>query len=82
MLLTIAAAIVVFAVVQDRVTASGARQYVTLQRAALAGRSAPITIDQVMVPAIGRSVRLGALWAAVVMVIGFAAAVAVRNRNE
>jgi hypothetical protein len=81
LLLTFAAALVVFAIVQDRVTAAGARQYVTQQGAALAGRGAPVTIDQVMRPAARRSVRLGAAWAAVVMAIGLAAAAVVRSRQ-
>jgi hypothetical protein len=34
---TTLAALVVFAVVQDRITASGARRYVAIQRDALAG---------------------------------------------
>ena len=69
---TLVAALVVFAVVQDRVTASGARQYVTLQRAALAAGGAPITIEQVMRPAIRRSARQGSMWAAMVMAGGLA----------
>ena len=69
---TLVAALVVFAVVQDRVTASGARQYVTLQRAALAAGGAPITVEEVIAPAIGRSVRQGLMWAAMVMAGGLA----------
>ena len=69
-LMTFVLALVVFAVVQDRVTAAGARQYVTLQRAALAGRGAPVTIDEVMIPAVKRSVRQGLAWGGAVMVGG------------
>src|SRR5687767_557513 len=42
--LSLAAALVVFAVVQDRVTAAGAREYVVRQREALAGRGDVPTI--------------------------------------
>ena len=69
---TFVAALVVFAVVQDRVTASGARQYVALQRPALAAGGAPVTIEEVMAPAIGRSVRQGLMWTAIVMAGGWA----------
>jgi hypothetical protein len=81
LLLTLAAALVVFAIVQDRVTAAGARDYVTQQRAALDGAVPPVTIDGVMQPAVRRSVRLGASWAAVVMAIGLVGAAAVRTRQ-
>jgi hypothetical protein len=67
---TVVAAIVVFAAVQDRVTASGAREYVATQRAALAGRAAPVTIDQVVGPAVALSVRRGVLWSGAVLAIG------------
>jgi hypothetical protein len=60
--------------VQDRVTAGGARQYVTLQRAAFSGRASPVTIDQVMGPAVDRSVRQGAAWGGGVLVVGLALA--------
>ena len=70
---TFVAALVVFAVVQDRVTASGARQYVALQRPALAaGGGAPVTIEEVMAPAIRRSVLQGLMWTAVVVAGGWA----------
>ena len=81
LLLTFAAALAVFAIVQDRVTAAGARQYVTQQNAALAGRGAPVTIDEVMQPAVRHSVRLGASWAAVVIAVGLTAATALRTRQ-
>jgi hypothetical protein len=67
---TFVAALVVFAVVQDRVTASGARQYVAMQRSAPTGRSAPMTIEEVMAPAIRRSVRDAAACSGGVMLIG------------
>jgi hypothetical protein len=75
---SVAAAIAVFLVVQDRLTAAGARDYVTRQRAAAAGQSAPVTIDEVMRPAVARSVRVGLLWGGVVLAAGLAAAAAVR----
>jgi hypothetical protein len=68
--ITLLAALVAFAIVQDRVTASGARRYEVLQRAALAGRGKRVTIDEVMRPAIERSVRDGLLAAGGVVAIG------------
>lgn len=72
--LPFAAALVVFCIVQDRVTAAGARSYVAQQREALAGRAAPVTIDQVMRPAVARSVRQGLLWGGIVLMVGLGAA--------
>ena len=74
LLLACALAIGVFCVVQDRVTASGAQQYVTLQREALAGRAPAVTLDAVMQPAVTRSVRQGALWGGLVLAAGVIAA--------
>ena len=73
-------AVVVFAVIQDRVTAAGARRYVALQRAALAGRGSRVTVDEIMGPAIAESVHEGLLWGGVVLVsgVGIAAVVAAR----
>jgi hypothetical protein len=71
-LLTLLAAVAVFCVVQDRGTAAGARRYVALQRDAIAGRGAPVTIDGVMRPAIADSVRRGLGWGAAVMMAGVA----------
>lgn len=79
-LMTLAAAIVVFAAVQDRVTASGVREYVAHQRAALAGAAAPVTIDEVMRPAVERSVRQGLLWGGVVLIAGLGAAAVISRR--
>jgi hypothetical protein len=76
--LSCAAALAVFCVVQDRVTADGARRYVRLQREALAGRGAAVTIDEVMGPANERSARQGLLWGGVVLGAGLAIAVAAR----
>jgi len=73
-LTTVGAALVVFAVVQDRVVASGAGRYAALQRAALAGAVPAVTIDDVMRPAVARSVRDGRLWSGAVLVAGLGAA--------
>jgi hypothetical protein len=76
------AALAVFLVVQDRVTAAGARRYVALQRSAIAGRTPPVTIDEIMRPAVDRSVRQGVLWGGVVLLVGLgAAAVMARSRG-
>jgi hypothetical protein len=76
-LASVVAAVAVFLVVQDRLTAAGARDYVTRQRAAAAGRAAPVTIDEIMRPAVTRSVRLGLLWGGVVLAAGVATATAI-----
>jgi hypothetical protein len=76
-------AFVTFCVVQDRVTAAGARRYVKLQREALSAGGPRVTIDEIMRPAIDRSVRRGLAWAGLVAGVGLAAAVAVqRKRND
>jgi hypothetical protein len=77
---TFAAAFVVFCIVQDRVTADGARRYVALQRAALAGRGPAVTIDEVMEPAVTRSVRLALLSSGAVAAVGVLAGIVVRRR--
>jgi len=79
-LIAVAAAVVVFAVVQDRVTAAGASRYVTRQRAAMAGEAPPVTIDEVMTPAIERSVRQGLLWGGAVLTVGLGIAAAASGR--
>jgi hypothetical protein len=81
LLVAFCAATVVFCVVQDRVTAGGARQYVTLQRRALAEGSPPVTIDEVVRPAVRRSVQQGFLWSGLVMGAGVALAAARRPRR-
>ena len=68
--ITFVAALAVFCIVQDRVTAAGARRYVALQKDALAGRGPVVTIDEIMQPAIDRSVRNGLLAATGVIVLG------------
>ena len=60
----------VFCVVQDRVTAAGARRYVVLQR----GGGPPVSIDDVMNPAIDSSVRQGLAWGGAVALGGLAVA--------
>jgi hypothetical protein len=80
-IVTAIAALAVFAVVQDRVTAAGARRYVALQRDALAGHGPAVTIDEIMRPAIQRSVQQGLLWGGVVLVLGLGVAGAVRRRS-
>ena len=63
-------AAVVFCVVQDRLTAAGARQYVELQREAAEGRRDPVTVDEIMRPAVRRSVAQASASSAVVIVAG------------
>jgi hypothetical protein len=75
---TFAIAFAVFCIVQDRVTAAGARRYVALQRQALASGAPLVTIDQIMQPAIAASVRDGLLAASGVLVVG--AVIAWRRR--
>lgn len=70
---TLAAALAVFCIVQDRVTAAGARRYVALQKEALAGRRPAVTIEEVMRPAVDRSVRLALICSGAVAVAGVAA---------
>ena len=77
MLASLVIAFAVFLVVQDRLTAAGARDYVRRQRAAAGGQGAPVTIDEVMRPAVARSVRLGLFWGGVVLAAGVATATAV-----
>jgi hypothetical protein len=79
---TAIAALAVFAVVQDRVTADGARRYVALQRNALAGRGPAVTIDEIMRPAIQRSVQQGLLWGGVVLALGLGVAGAMGRRRS
>ena len=71
-----------FCVVQDRVTAAGARRYVRLQRTAMADGGPLVTIDEVMRPAIDRSVRQGLAWAGLVAGLGVTAAVAAQRRQQ
>jgi hypothetical protein len=81
-LVTLVAATVVFAYVQDRGTASGIGRYVTLQREAMAGQRPAVAIDQVMRPAVASSVRQGLMWGAVVLIGGLGAAAVVVGRSR
>jgi hypothetical protein len=76
------AALVVFAAVQDRVTAAGARRYVALQRDAIAGHGRAVTVDEVMRPAIERSVHQGLVWGGAVLVAGASVAGVVSRRHR
>jgi hypothetical protein len=76
------AALVVFAAVQDRVTAAGARRYVALQRDAIAGHGRAVTVDEVMRPAIERSVHQGLMWGGAVLVAGASVAGVVSRRHR
>lgn len=71
-----AAACIAFSIVQDRMVAAGVGRYLTLQRAALAGRGPAVAIADVMEPAVRESVRQGLFWAGGVLVIGFGLAAA------
>jgi hypothetical protein len=75
-------AIVVFAVVQDRVTVAGVGEYVSASRDAAAGRRPPVTIDEIMKPAVAHAVQQGALWGGVVLVAGLGGTLAVRRRSS
>jgi len=79
---TCIAAIVVFAVVQDRVVVAGVGEYVSASRDAAAGRRAPVTIDEIMKPAVARSVRDGALWGGAVLIAGLGGTRAARRRRS
>ena len=81
-MLSIAAAIAVFLVVQDRATAAGAREYIERQRAAAAGRIPGPTIEEVMRPAVRLSVRLGLLAGGVVLMAGLGTAAAATRRKR
>jgi hypothetical protein len=74
--ITAMCAVTVFCVVQDRVTAAGARRYTALQRDALAGRGPAVTIEEIMRPAIAESVRQGLYWGAGVIAAGLGVAAA------
>ena len=82
MLISCLAAVVVFAVVQDRVTAAGARRFVALQRVALASGGPTIAVDDVMRPAIRRSVGQGALWGGATFVATMAGGLVLRRRGR
>jgi len=74
-----AAAIVVFAVVQDRLTSAGVGRYETAYRAAAAGSGPRVTIDEIMKPAVRQGVHQGALWGGGVLVAGLGGTFAARR---
>ena len=82
LIVTAIAAFIVFAVVQDRVTAAGARRYVALQRDAIAGRGPAVTVDEIMRPAVERSVQQGLMWGGAVLVAGASVAGVVSRRHR
>jgi hypothetical protein len=71
---TFVAALAVFCVVQDRVTAAGATLYGEQALAAIAMDQPVMPVDTVMQPAVRRSVMLGFASAAVVLTTGLGAA--------
>ena len=73
------AALVVFAVVQDRLTVAGVGKYVAASRDAAAGRGPQVGIDEVMRPAVTHAVRQGTLWGGAVLIAGCGATFAVRR---
>ena len=73
------AALVVFAVVQDRLTVAGVGQYIAASRDVVSGGRARVTIDEVMEPAVTHAVRQGALWGGAVLVAGLVGTFAVRR---
>ena len=73
------AALVVFAVVQDRLTVAGVGQYVAESRDAAAGLRPQVTIDEVMQPAVAHAVRQGTVWGGVVLILGLGVAFAARR---
>ena len=73
-------AVATFAVVQDRVTAAGAREYVALQRVAMAeGRQGP-SIETVMAPARARAVSWAGGAAGIVFAMGASLSGRLRGR--
>jgi hypothetical protein len=82
LVVTALVALAVFAAVQDRVTASGARRYVALQRDALAGRGHAVTVDEIMRPAIHQSVQQGLMWGGAVLVAGAGVAGVAATRRQ
>jgi hypothetical protein len=70
LIVTCALALATFAVVQDRVTAAGARHYAAIQRGNVATPGRRVTIEEVMAPAIDRAVLWGAGAASIVIILG------------
>lgn len=76
------AAIVVFAVVQDRVTVAGVGEYVSAYRDRAAGGRPPVSIDEIMKPAVRRAAWRGALWGGAVLIAGLGGTIAMRRRTS
>jgi hypothetical protein len=70
---TVVLAVAVFAAVQDRVTAAGARRYAAVARDAIAGGRQPPPIEEIMAPAIRSSMRWGGASALAILLVGLAA---------
>lgn len=81
-ILTCVAALAVFAVVQDRITAAGVGRYVELHHRAAAGVGGAVTIDEVMEPAGRRALEQGALSGATVLAVGLTALSVVRRSRR
>jgi ABC-type Fe3+ transport system permease subunit len=80
--LTAIAAVAVFCIVQDRVTAAGAQRYVRVQREAIAREAPLVTIDGVLRPAVHQSVVDAGLAAGVVILCGAVGAIVVARRSR
>ena len=78
---TCIAAIVVFAVVQDRLTSAAVGRYVTQYREAAAGGAVAVTIDEVMKPAVAHAAQQGAFWSGAVLVTGLGGMLIARRRR-
>ena len=75
------AALLVFAAVQDRLTAHAVARYLSVQRDALAGRGPAVTIDEVMKPAVSSAVREAAVAGGLVFAAGFGGFLVARRRR-
>jgi len=68
--LVVLAAVIAFAIVQDRETSEGVGRYITAQRAARAGQGPRVTIDEIMGPANRLALRDGMAWGGRVAMAG------------
>ena len=73
------AALVMFAVVQDRLTVAGVGQYIAASQDAAAGGRPQVAIDEVMQPAVAHAVRQGTLWGGAVLILGLGGVFAARR---